>query len=116
MACSPSRAALGVSLIAVGSDRVRPPSVDRHTSRSPGSLAIALITMALPLMATRGPRCRPSNILGNAVTLDGAAKLRPLSAERASQLPPPDPKTSATVPPATASWVCRLGAVGDTGG
>src|ERR1019366_1925405 len=116
MACSPSRAALGVSLIAVGGDQVRPPSVDRHASRSPGSLAIALTTMALPLMTTRGPRCPPSNIFGKSATLDGAAKLRPLSAERASQMASPEPKTSATVPPAAASWGCRFGAVGDTGG
>ena len=116
MACRPSRAACGVSLIAAGADQVRPPSVDRHTIRSPGSLAIALTTMALPLMTTRGPRCRPSNIFGNSATLDGALKFRPLSSERASQMPSPEPKTSATVPPAAASCGCRFGAVGDTAG
>ena len=116
MACRPSRAAFGVSLIAVGPVQVRPPSVDRHTIRSPGSLAIALTTMALPLMTTRGPRCRPSIIFGKSATLDGALKFRPLSSERASQMPSPEPKTSATVPPAAASCGCRFRAVGDTAG
>ena len=92
MACNPSRAALGVSLIAIGADHVRPRSVDLHTIRSPGSLAMALTTMASPLMATRGPRCRPSNIFGNCATLEGAAKLRPLSSERASQIVSPRPE------------------------
>ena len=116
MACNPSRAALGVSLIAIGADHVRPRSVDRHAIRSPGSLAMALTTMVSPLMATRGPRCRPSNIFGNCATLEGAAKLRPLSSERASQMVSPEPKTSATVPPAAASCGCRFGSVGDTAG
>src|SRR5260370_8380140 len=116
MACNPSRAALGVSLIAIGGDQVRPRSVDRHTIRSPGSLAMALTTMVSPLMATRGPRCRPSSIFGNCATLEGAAKLRPLSSERASQMVSPEPKTSATVPPAAASCGGRVGSVGSTPG
>src|SRR5947199_5101368 len=48
IACRPSRAAFGLSLTTAGALQVRAPSLDRHTIRSPDSLAIALTRMVFP--------------------------------------------------------------------
>ena len=111
IACSPSRAAFATSFTTSGFDHVSPPSVERHETRSPASEPIALTTIAFPLMATRGPRCRPSISFGRSATFAGAPNDRPLSVDRASQMLSPDPNTIATTPLPAASCGWRFGAV-----
>jgi hypothetical protein len=85
--------------------------VDRHAIKSPDSELMALTTIVPPEITTRGPRCRPSDIFGKSATFAGGPNVRPLSSDRASQIPSPDPNTIATIPLPAASWGCRLGPV-----
>ncbi len=57
MECRPSRAALGVSFTAAPAFQVRPSSVELHVSRF--APLMAETTMAVGVIATRGPRWRP---------------------------------------------------------
>ena len=114
MACSPSRAEVGRSLITAGFDQVRPASVDRQQYRSL-PVATALTRRAPPLITTRGPRWRPSSSFGRTATLAGLSNDRPLSDERASQIDSPLPNTSMTSPFAAANCGWRFGSGGSTG-
>ena len=111
MACKPSRAEPGESLIVTGFDQVVPPSVDRHASRFPSdgrpwacspvagaAPPTALTTIAPPISTIRGPRCRPSASTGGSAIAIGFENVRPSSLDRANMTEWPLPNASATIP------------------
>ena len=93
MPCKPSRAAFTTSLTRTPADQVFPLSVDLQAVNSPPRLspATAEITRALPAIAIRGPRCKPSARNFGLATFTGRENVFPLSSERAKYTVLPDP-------------------------